>query len=344
MSPINSLERVLTTIKGDLPDQVPIFPLTTTKPAQILNVSLPALYRDADLIFKGQQKFQAALNHDYVTTFFYLVKDAEPWGAKPIYYKEGAPNLGKIPFENAEQLLNEETPSPNDSDALSEPRKAIKLFAQSELKGTVPIIGILSGPFSLPTFFFDTTPWLEILLISPSLFSKTIDKLIPYTIEWANLQLELGVDAILIVDGMVTTTIIPPDIFFEHVVPVYKKLANEIKGPVILGGAGGEFQPVLAKLPETKVLGVTLSTNDDLRECKKLSNNSLTLLGNLNNIKFPDWTPEIIENEIKNCISQGTQDLTQSRYILMNQHSFPTNVSMNQIESMVKYGRKHGKY
>ncbi|MHA1298086.1 MAG: uroporphyrinogen decarboxylase family protein [Candidatus Helarchaeota archaeon] len=344
MESMSSLERVLATATGKIPDRVPIFPLTTSKGAFVLDIPLPELYKSGENIFKGQKKFQELIGHDYVTSFFYLVKDAEPWGAEPIYFNDGDPNLKNIPFQELKDILNVETPSPNDSPAYNEPKKAIKLFANSDLKGKVPIIGVQTGPFSLPTLFFGTTKWLETLLIDPNLFSKIVDKIVPYSIEWANLQIELGVDIILIVDGIVSTTILPPDVFTEYVVPIYKKLTSSIKAPVVLGGAGGEFQPVLEKIIETGVIGVTLSSNDDLEESVNIVGDKLTLIGNLNNLEFIDWPPEVIEENVKSSINAGTKNFTRPGYILMNQHSFPRSVKMEQIELMVKYGKKYGVY
>jgi uroporphyrinogen decarboxylase len=342
MNELRPIDRVMETISGEIPDRVPIFPLTTSKAAEMLDISLSALYTSGENIFKGQQKFQTKLKHDYVTSFFYLVKDAEPWGAKPIYYENGAPNLESIPFNKVADILKADTPSPNDSEAYMEPKKAIELFTSSELKSKIPIIGVCTGPFSLPSFFVGITNWLETLLLNEKLFRDIIDKIIPYIAEWANIQFELGIDALLMVDGVVSTTIIPSDIFTRIVMPFYRRLTNLIDGPVILGGAGGEFQNILEKISKSGVVAVTLSSNDDLKACKSLS--SITLLGNLNNIEFVDWSSEVIEKNVESAISDGTNNLTESKYILMNQHSFPKSVPLEKIELMVKYGKKYGKY
>lgn len=343
MNELTSLDRVLKTVSGEIPDRVPIFPLTTSKAADMLGITLSTLYRSGENIFKGQTKFQNKLQHDYVTSFFYLVKDAEPWGARAIYYKNGAPNLEFTPFENVNDILNGKSPSPNDSEAYDEPKKAIMLFAKSEFKSKVPIIGVETGPFSLPSFFIGIENWLETLLLDKKAFNEVIEKIIPYITEWANIQFELGIDVLLMVDGVVSTTILPADIFSEIILPVYKRLTNSINGPIILGGAGGEFQTIIKNISKTGVLGATLSSDDDLQFCKKRADN-LTLIGNLNNIEFVDWSPEIIEKNVKSTIKIGTKNLSESRFILMNQHSFPKSTPLEKIELMVKFGKKYGKY
>ncbi|MBD3228395.1 MAG: hypothetical protein GF329_09420 [Candidatus Lokiarchaeota archaeon] len=343
MNKLTPLDRVLKTVSGEIPDRVPIFPLTTSKAAELIKITLPDLYTSGENIFKGQVKFQRKIKHDYVTSFFYLVKDAEPWGALPIYYENGSPNLDYTPFKNPKDILNAELPSPNDSEAYGEPKKAITLFAKSELKSKVPIIGVETGPFSLPSFFIGIENWLETLLLDKKSFNQVIEKIIPYITEWANIQFELGIDVLLMVDGVVSTTILPVDIFSEFILPVYKKITESINGPVILGGAGGEFQNIIGKISQTGVLGATLSSSDNLRSCKKEANN-LTLIGNLNNIEFVDWSPETIEKKVKSTIKNGTNKLSESRFILMNQHSFPKSTPLQKIELMVKFGKKYGKY
>ncbi|MHA1270647.1 MAG: uroporphyrinogen decarboxylase family protein [Candidatus Helarchaeota archaeon] len=338
------LERVLATVTGKLPDRVPIFPLTTSKAADILGVSLPELYQNGEYIFNGQKEFQKIVGHDYVTSFFYLVKDAEPWGAEPVFFENGAPNLKSIPFRKIEELLEVDNPSPNDAIPYNEPKKAIKLFGNSELKGKVPIIGVLTGPFSLPALLFSITEWLETLLISPELFKDIINKISPYIIEWANIQVELGVDIILIVDGVISTTVLPPDIFSEYVIPIYKKLSSSIKAPIALSSAGGEVQDVLDSIIQSGIVATTLSSNDDLKTCKEIVDEKLTLIGNLNNIEFIDWPDKVLEEQIKNTIIAGTNNLSKPGFILMNQHSFPTEVKLDQIKLMVKYGKKYGRY
>ncbi|MHA1310094.1 MAG: uroporphyrinogen decarboxylase family protein [Candidatus Helarchaeota archaeon] len=341
---MTALDRVFATISGEIPDRVPVFPLTTSISAELLNIDLPSLYQKGEFIFNGQVKFQKLIGHDFVTSFFYLVKDAEPWGAEPIFYVDGDPNLKSIPFTQLDDILNIEIPDVNSAKAYEEPKKTIKLFTKSEIKGKVPIIGVLTGPFSLPVFFFTLSKWLESLLIEPQKFQKVIEKIIPYVIDWANIQIELGVDMIFMVDGVVSTTVLPKDIFSKYVIPIYNKLTSNIKAPIILGSAGGEVQGIISEIIRSGVSATTLSSNDDLTICKKLANEKLVLMGNLNNIEFGDWSPNTVKKEVKKAIDAGTNKLTKSMYILMNQHNFPKSVTLSQIGLMVKFGKKFGKY
>ena len=73
----------------------------------------------------------------------------------------------------------------------------------------MPIVSCIISPFSLPSMLLGLEKWLDLLLFGDK---STRDKLIRYSqgfsIDWANAQLEAGVDAIGFFDPLATADVI----------------------------------------------------------------------------------------------------------------------------------------
>ncbi|MGQ4914207.1 MAG: uroporphyrinogen decarboxylase family protein [Candidatus Asgardarchaeia archaeon] len=337
---MNPYERVMTALKLKEPDIVPVFALAETSASKLVNTSLLEYFKNPEKVAEGQLKFYEKINHDFLTSFYYLAKDAEAFGSESIFFENGPPNVGKLLVKSIDELLELEVPDPQQSEKLKLILETTKILA-NEKKNEVPIVGVVTGPFSLPVLLMGMEKWLESILLYPEKIPDALKIMSDFVYSWANLQLDAGNDAIVLVDGASTRNIIPEDIFLQYAKPILKRVIKRIKGPVLLSGAGGSFQDFRSHLPDIGVKGVIVSTDDDLGILKKDIGSKIALLGNINNIAIQDWDEDKIREEVKKCIDAAASG---GGFVLMNQHSFPWTVSLKQIEWMVRAAREFGVY
>ncbi len=338
---MTSLERVLTTAKHKIPDRVPIFILLSTTGAKLSGLSYKEYYSSGKQIAKMQIRMQRELDYDCLLGLTYLAQEAEPFGSNVIFYDDGDPNIAKPAFfDDPNKILENEIPDPFNDPILKESLILQKFLAEYG-KGKIPILGVGSGIFSLPSLLLGASKWYEMVLMEPDKSKSIVSLLENYIIQLSNAKIENGADIIILVDGLASASSIPSDVFEEFVQPSLTRIIKGIKAPVVFGTAGGEIEPLIKPLIDSGVFGITLSFNDELANIKVKYGAQTILLGNINNLEIVDWPPSIIEKVVTKCIEDGAQ---QGGYILMNQHTFTTELSIDKIKHLIQTAKKFGIY
>ena len=335
------LERVLTTTKHETPDRVPIFILLSTTCAKLSGFPYKEYYSSGKHIAKMQIQLQKKLDYDCLLGLTYLAQEAEPFGSNVIFYDDGDPNIHKPGFfDDPNKLLEVEMPDPFNDSAIKESLILQKTLAEYG-KGKIPILGVGTGIFSLPSLLIGTSKWYEMVLMEPDKSKSIITLLKDYIINLSNAKIESGADIIVLVDGLASASSIPPDIFETFVKPALTRITKEIKAPVVFGTAGGEIQPLIQLVIESGVLGITLSFSDELETIKTEFGDKTVLLGNINNLEIVDWPNSVIEKVVQNCITEGAD---RGGFILMNQHTFPAALPLEKIEHLIRKAKEFGTY
>lgn len=341
MSEMTPLERVLTAVKHETPDRVPIFILMSTIGAKMSGLAYKDYYTSGENIAQMQIKLQQELGYDCLLGLSYIAQEVEPFGTETMFFNDGDPNIGRPVFlDNPAKFIEVEVPDPYNDPSLKESLELMKKLAEFG-KGKIPIIGVSSGAFSFPSLLCGTKKWFDLLLLEPEKSKEIIKKSEEFVIRLANAKIESGADVTVLVDGLATAAAIPPEIFNEFVKPSLTRIVKEIKGPVVFGNAGGEVEPLMDLISETGVLGTFLCSNDDLESIKAKHGEKLLLLGNINNIEIIDWPDSVIDSVVKKCIEDGANN---GGYVLMNQHTFTTDFSLERIKFLISKAKEYGKY
>ena len=209
-----------------------------------------------------QIQLQKKLDYDCLLGLTYLAQEAEPFGSNVIFYDDGDPNIQKLGlFDDPNKLLEVELPDPYNNPSLKE-----SLILQESLaeygKGKIPILGVGSGIFSLPSLLIGTSKWYEMVFMEPEESKSILHHLEKYIIQLSNAKVESGADIIVLIDGLASASSIPSDIFETFVKPSLTRIVKEIKAPVIFGTAGGEIQALIQLVIDCGVLGITLNFNE----------------------------------------------------------------------------------
>ncbi len=338
---MTSMERVLTTLSHQEPDKVPLFLLTTMHGAKELGMTIKEYFSKAENVVEGQIRLHKKYGSDCCYPFFYAPLESEAFGGEVIYREDGPPNSGMPILKAPKDIENLVPPKVSESRILAKALTAIK-ETKKYFGDTVPIIGIVVSPFSLPVMQMGFDNYLNIMFENKRLFEKLIEINIEFCIEWGNAQLEAGATAIGYFDPVSSSNIISRETYLETGYLIEKKTLANINGPTAIHFASGRSLDILDDVSGTGAALVGVGFEENLSELKAKASGKISLLGNLNGIEMRKWNERKTEEMVKNAIAAAGKG---GGYILSDSHGeIPWQVSDETLFAIRKSVDKWGNY
>lgn len=338
---MNSMERVLTTLSYKEPDRVPLFLLLSLHGAKMLNMTIKDYFSNSGAVFEAQMKMKELYNNDVIYAFFYAPLEIEAFGGDVIFTSDGPPNSGTPFIRKPSDIISLNVPDVHNTEILKRVLKMIRT-SKSEVRDSVPIIGVVMSPFSLPVMQMGFGDYLDLIYNDRALFDVLIEKNQEFCVNWANAQLEAGATAICYFDSVSSPTIIPPDLYNETGFSIAKKTIAKIKGPTATHLASGRSLSIADKLSDTGTSIIGVSAEEDLIDLKNAYRNKLTVIGNLNGIEMRKWTEDETRKNVKEAIKKGAPG---GGFILSDNHGeIPWQVSENTLKIIADTVKEYGEY
>lgn len=339
METFNSMQRVLISLSHREADRVPFFLLFTTHGAKELEMSIRDYFSNAENVAEGQIRLQRKYRHDCLYAFWYAALEAVAWGGETVWHDEAPPNAGQHPIDDPERLIGYKPPVVAQTQCLQPPLDAIRRM-KARVGDSIPIIGVVMSPFSLPVMQIGFDRYLEILYERPDLFQSLMQMNSEFCVEWANSQLAAGATAICYFDPLASPAIIPREIYQVTGFKVARETLARIKGPTATHLASGRALGIMDMLPLTGTAAVGVCCDEDLEILKKTSHNSVTLLGNLNGIAMRNWTRDETFRHVRDAIRKAAPG---GGFILSDHHGeipyqVPDEVLMAISDAVHEYG------
>ncbi|MFC1898112.1 uroporphyrinogen decarboxylase family protein [Candidatus Cloacimonadota bacterium] len=338
---MNSMQRVLTTLGHQEPDRVPFFLLLSLHGARHLNISIQEYFSVAETVAQSQLKLLERYKHDCLYSFYYGPVEVEAWGGEVIFRKDGPPNSGRPFIRNYSDIDKLMVPDINGSKVLQRILKTTELM-KNEVQDTVPIIGVVMSPFSLPVMQMGFGQYIELIYEQEEYFWKLMELNTSFCVEWANAQLAAGATAICYFDPISSPTIIPKDLYITRGCKIAKNTISQINGPTATHLASGISLPIAEEISTTGTAVIGVSSQEDLTDLKKAFKNKLSVLGNLNGIEMRRWTEEETRAKVIEAIKKGAPG---GGFILSDNHGeIPWQVSDETLLTISKTVHEFGYY
>lgn len=334
---MNSLERVVAALSGQAVDRTPVAPVLLQQGARMLGVPLREYFGDPRRLAEGQERLLERFQHDVVFAFPHVVQDTLPFQVELTFHDEGPPSVRKMALQRYEELEHWKVPDPTRHPYLQRTLQAATALAR-RFKGTVPILGAVIGPFSLPTLLMGTGKFLDLLLRWPDLrkrwYPKLVDIMVEYTSRWAQAQLDAGCDLVVVAEGISSASLLTEATFVAEALPLIRRWSSQVRGLKALELVG-DSQPFAPHLAQLDVAAVLIGGNDDPARMRKALGASKGLIGNLNNLKLMRWDPERVEFEARRVIRAAGPG-----FVLGNQGpELPWHVPDANIDALVRAAR-----
>jgi uroporphyrinogen decarboxylase len=303
-APMNSMQRTLTTLGHAEPDRVPLFLLLTMHGAKELGLSIRDYFSRAEHVVEGQMRLPAKYQGDCLMGFFHAALEAQAWGGEVVFIEDGPPTAGAPVLRRPESIDRLEPPRVADTPCLQPVLDTLREL-KARVGSTVPIIGVVMSPFSLPVMQMGFDAYLDLMHEHPDRFERLMRLNEAFAIEWANAQLAAGATAICYFDPVSSTTIIPRAVYLRTGQAVAQRVLPQTKGPTATHLASGRGLGILADIADTGTAIVGVSALDDLAALKAAARGRVSLLGNLNGITMRHWTPDQAQAEVRRAIAQA---------------------------------------
>jgi len=222
----------------------------------------------------------------------------------------------------------------------SRPLDSLRIM-KGRVGDTIPIIGVVMSPFSLPVMQLGFDKYLDLIYDRPDLFDALMRINSEFCVSWANAQLEAGATAICYFDPMASPSIIPREMYLTTGFRVAQDTLARIKGPTATHMASGRCLGIADLLPQTGTAAVGVSADEDLSALKEACRGKISLIGNLNGIAMRTWTQDAAVCNVRTALQVGAAG---GGFILSDHHGeIPFQVSdeilMTISETVHSYGR-----
>jgi uroporphyrinogen decarboxylase len=298
------MQRVLTAMSGQEPDRVPLFLLTSLHGAKELGLSIRDYFSRSEYVVEGQIRLQVKYRSDCLYPFHYAAIELEAFGGETRFRDDGPPNAGEPVIRCPEDIDRLETPLISDAAGLN--RVLATIRSLKEYAGdTVPIVGVVISPFSLPILQMGFESYLDLIYRQPERFARLMTVNQVFCVAWANAQLAAGATAICYFDPLSSTTNIPRDLYLKTGYSIAVETLRQIRGPTATHFASGRSLGIASDIMAIGTGAVGVSAYEDLAEWKKAAYGRLTIIGNLNGVTMRRWTATQAENEVKQAIAKA---------------------------------------
>lgn len=235
------------------------------------------------------------------------------------------------PLETVQDI--ERLPRPSIPQSLHFVKEAIQLL-RPQLK--VPLLGFCGAPFTVASYMIEggtsrdlkkTKQWM---MREPKSFHNLLNHIADCTIDYLNLQVEAGVQAVQFFDSW--AHVLSHGQFREFCLPYLAKLKAGLKKPlpVIFFCRGSSvFAPDLAELSPS---AISIDWNGDLKKMRSAISPTIALQGNLD----PDFLyapPKLLQKEIKRLLKAMKGE---PGYIFNLGHGIHPDVTPDAVKTLVE--------
>jgi uroporphyrinogen-III decarboxylase len=270
---------------------------------------------------------------------FGMCTEPSAFGSKCTWQENALPFADKI-IRNIQDISNISKPDPKTDGLLPFILNRLKHYQnQIEQEGHAIRFAVARGPLNIASFLMGTTEFLMAIRTDPNETKTLLDVITDFIIDWLKLQIETfrSIDGIFVLDDIVG--FMGDEDFRQSALPYLKRIYQSLDVTVKFfhnDAAGLVCAPYLAEI------GINLfnfSFEHSLDQMKKLTNNKVTLLGNIPpRDVLGAGTPEDVRNSVKAALD-SVED--KSRIIMSCGGGMPQDVSTENIEAFLSAVKEH---
>lgn len=303
-SEMTSMARVVAALSHQEADRIPLMLLFSMYGAREREISVKDYFYDPDLVVTTQLLLQKKYRSDCLFSFSYAAIETEAFGGEVLFVDDGPPNAGEPLISSLAAIPSLTLPDLATSPGLQRILAVTRGLKQAA-GDSIPIIGVVMSPFSLPVMQLGFEKYLQLIYFQPKLFAQLMALNSAFCVNWANAQLAAGATTICYFNPLASPTIIEKETYLKTGYPLDCQTLAKIKGPTATHLASGIVMPVLDQLIASKTALLGFGQGDDAAVLKARAQNRIALVGNLNGIEMVNWSPEKTRETVKTLIRQA---------------------------------------
>jgi uroporphyrinogen decarboxylase len=269
---------------------------------------------------------------------FGMCTEPSAFGSKCTWHENELPFADKI-IRDIQGISTICKPEPTTDGLLPFVINRLKHYqSQIEQSGHAIKFAVARGPLNIASFLMGTTEFLMAIRTDPDETRKLLGIVTDFIIDWLKLQAETfrSIDGIFILDDIVG--FLGDDDFRQAALPYLKRIFQSLDVSVKFFHNDA---PGLVCAPYLDEIGINLfnfSFEHSLDQMKKLTNNEVTLLGNIPpRDVLAAGTPEDVRNSVKAALDSVAD---RKRIVMSCGGGVPPDVSTENIEAFLSAVRK----
>ena len=264
---------------------------------------------------------------------FGMCTEPSAFGSKCRWQENDLPFAEKI-ITDIQQVHSLSKPNPKTDGLLPFVLNRLKHYqGRIEQEGHAIKFAVSRGPLNIATFLADTTEFLIAFRANPDQAHKLLETVTFFLIDWLKVQARTfpSIDGILILDDIVG--FLGETDFKQFVLPYLTRIFQSLDVAVKFFHNDAAGLVCAPYLPQIGVNLFNFSSDHTLAEMKKLTANSVTLLGNIpTRDVLAAGTPEQVQSSVKAAL-EAVED--KSRIIMSCGGGMPPDVSTENIEAFL---------
>ena len=301
---MNSVERVLTVLRGGIPDQVPVDLHNFLMAAQWSGLPFPKFLKNGEAMAEGQIRLWREFGHDVLLLENGTTALAEACGCKVEYPAEGAPVLIEPVLSNLDDIDKLKIPDFTRAHPTCENLEATGIVAR-EIGREAFIIGRADqGPFSLASMLLGLEKFL-LALSDPDQHSK-LHALLRFSLEavfrYAVSQIEQGAHMTSIGESLSGPDVVSPRMYKEFEWGYARSLVEKLneKNISLAYHICGNATRIVSDMVATGAAVLELDYKCDLAKIKEAARGKSTILGVIDPSGVLAYgTPELVSMKVQ---------------------------------------------
>jgi uroporphyrinogen decarboxylase len=262
---------------------------------------------------------------------FGMCTEPSAFGAKCIWYENEFPSVEKL-LTDPQQIDNLKKPNPITEGLCADVVERLqKCQGDIQREGHQIKFAVSRGPLNIASFLMGTTEFLTDMKTRPESMQKLLQLVTDFIIDWLGFQLESfsTIDGIFVLDDIVG--FLGQNDFEQMAKPYLKKIFTSFD--VAVKFFHNDSQGLVCA-PHLEEIGINLfnfSFEHSINEMKELTNNNVTLLGNIPpRDVLADGTPQQVSDTVKTLLDSLTDT---GRIIFSCGGGMPPDVSTENINA-----------
>jgi len=306
MAEMNSLERIVSAIKLEKPDRVPVTSLAINRCLREAGYSTEECLRDPVKMAKGKLAGSERFGDDAVVAGTDLFVEAECLGSTVRVYEHTAVVTDYCLKEKSD-IEKLKVPDPKKDGRMPYVCEEIRLLkkAVGDTKVVVPVTG---GPVTTASQVYGPEQLLIAMIEDPAWVHRLLrictDTSLAY---WAAL-IEAGAHAIVLLEPFTANTIMSPEQYEEFAQPYLKEIFefSWSKGVVGVNHVCADTSLIWGQMSDVGALALQVDYPISMAECKKQVGGRICISGNVHPIDYMLYgTPEQVYWKCREVIEQA---------------------------------------
>lgn len=306
MTEMSSLERIVSAIKLEKPDRVPVVTLAINRCLRVAGLTTKECLRDPEKMAKGKLAASERFGDDAIVAGTDLFVEPEALGSTVTVYEHTAV-VTEYFIKEKSDIEKLKIPDPKTDGRMPFVCEEIRLLkkAVGDTKIVVPVTG---GPVTTASQLYGPEQLLIAMIEDPKWVHRLLRICADTSLKYWAALVEAGAHAIVLLDPFTANTILSPEQYEEFAMPYIKEIFefSWSKGVVGVNHVCADTSMIWEQMSSVGALALQVDYPISMADCKKQVGAKICISGNVHPIDYMLYgTPESVYWKCREVIEES---------------------------------------